>query len=54
MPEDQKELRKFAALARKSKNEPFVYCTIYAVSKEEAEEWFGLRGYEIDGSVRAK
>ena len=43
--------KKFGALARKSKLEPFVTCVIYAESLDDAIKWFGENSYEVDGKV---
>ena len=52
MEEQEKENKKFAALARKKgTNEPFVTCVIYAEDKATAELWFGENNYEVDGNV---
>ena len=55
MLEDEvKELKKFAALARKkNQNKPFVTSTIYAESLDAAKLWFGENNYEVDGNVYA-
>lgn len=55
MEDNEKPLRKFAALARKrGSNEPFVTQVIYAESKAAAELWFGENNWEIDGEVYSR
>jgi len=49
--DENTELKRYSAQARKSKSEPFVSCTIYAESMAEAVRWFGEHNYEIDGKV---
>ena len=52
--DEVKELKKFAALARKkNSNTPYVTSTIYAESIEAARLWFGENNYEVDGNVYA-
>ena len=55
MVDQEKPLKKFAALARKKgSNEPFVTRVIYAESKAAAELWFGEKNWEIDGEVYSR
>lgn len=55
MEQEEKPLRKFAALARKKgTKDPFITCVIYEVDKPAATRWFGENNYEIDGEVYAR
>lgn len=56
MPEnEEKELKKFAALARKmNSNDPYVTSVIFATDLKSAIEWFGKNNYQVTGSVYAR
>ena len=52
--DEVKELRKFAALARKkNRDQSFVTRIIYAENIDDATLWFGENNYEVDGHVYA-